>query len=91
MEEMMLNGANVNEEVSDENNTQETTSGPSKGFVAVVVGGLLALGTVVGLAIWNHKKNKAVSEESEEDSHEDSFSEENSEIVPEEDQESEEK
>lgn len=69
MEETMNNEVEVTTEVSGaEEMTQEITieessAGPSKGFVALVVGGIAAavVGTVV--AVKRHKKKKADAED----------------------------
>ena len=55
---------------------EEASSGPSKGFVALVVGGIAAVAVGVTVAVKRHKKKKAVAKE--QDEHEDDFSEEES-------------
>lgn len=76
MEETMNNEMEVTTEVSEFEGTNqetvsyETSSGPSKGFVALVVGGIAAVAVGAAVAIKRHKKKKAdaqVKKEIEED------------------------
>lgn len=63
MEETMNTGMDVSTEVSEtaaqEVSVEEISSGPSKGFVALVVGGIAAAGIGVAVMIKKHKKKKA--------------------------------
>lgn len=69
MDETMNTGVEVAtgvsgaEEVTQEITIEETSSGPSKGFIALVVGGIAAVGATV--AIKRHKKKKAAQAEEE--------------------------
>lgn len=72
MGETMNTGIEVTTEVSGtEDVTQEIiieeTSGPSKGFIALVVGGIAAVAVGATVAINRHKKKKAAVQEKEED------------------------
>ena len=61
-------GAEIDQEI-----TIKETSGPSKGFIAAVFGGVVALGVGVGLAIRKHRKNKRLNEEALDEDFEDDF------------------
>lgn len=69
MDETMNTGVEVAtgvsgaEEVTQKITIEKTSSGPSKGFIALVVGGIAAVGATV--AIKRHKKKKATQAEKE--------------------------
>lgn len=71
MDETMNTGVEVAtgvsgaEEVTQEITIEETSSGPSKGFIALVVGGIAAVAVGVTVAIKRHKKKKAAQAEEE--------------------------
>lgn len=82
MDETMNTGVEVTtdvsgkDEVSQEITTiEETSSGPSKMFVGLVVGGIAAVAIGVTVAWKRHKKNKAekAQESAEEDFEDDDF------------------
>ena len=84
MDETMNTGVEVTtdvsgeDEVSQEITIEETSGGPSKTFVGLVVGGIAAIAIGATVA-WNrHKKNKAekAQEAAEEDFEDDDFDEE---------------
>lgn len=78
MDETMNTGVEVTtevsgaEEVTQEVMIEETSGGPSKGFVALVVGGIAAVAVGATIAINRHKKKKA-SALVEDDEFEDDF------------------
>lgn len=71
MDETMNTGVEVTtevsgvEEVPQEITIEETSSGPSKGFIALVVGGIAAVAVGATVAIKRHKKKKAAQAEEE--------------------------
>lgn len=82
MDETMNTGVEVttdvsgNDEVSQEITTiEETSGGPSKTFVGLVVGGIAAVAIGATVAWKRHKKNKAekAQESAEEDFEDDDF------------------
>ena len=80
MDETMNTGVEVTTEVSGaEEVTQEVmieeTSGPSKGFVALVVGSVAAVAIGAMVAINRHKKRKALEQVEDDYEFEDDFSE----------------
>lgn len=81
MDETMNTGVEVAtevsgaEEVTQEVTIEETSGGPSKGFVALVVGGIAAVAVGATIAINRHKKKKASALVEEDDEFEEDFSE----------------
>ena len=80
MDETMNTGVEVTTEVSGEEvkpeiTIEETSSGPSKMFVGLVVGGIAAVAIGATVAWKRHKKNKAekAQESAEEDFEDDDF------------------
>lgn len=80
MDETMNTGVKVTtegsgEEVKPEITIEETSGGPSKTFVGLVVGGIAAFGIGIAVACGRHKKNKAekAQEAAEEDFEDDEF------------------
>ena len=73
------------DEVSQEITIEETSSGPSKTFVGLVVGGIAAVAIGATVAWKRHKKNKAekAQEPAEEDFEDDDFYEEDLDEDPE--------
>lgn len=73
MDETMNTGVGVAtgvsgaKEVTQKITIEETSSGPSKGFIALVVGGIAAVAVAVGatVATKQHKKKKAAQAEEE--------------------------
>lgn len=71
MNETMNTGVEVTtgvsglEGVTHEITIEETSSGPSKGFIALVVGGIAAVAVGATVAIKRHKKKKAAQAEEE--------------------------
>lgn len=80
MDETMNTGVEVTtevsgaEEVTQEVMIEETSGGPSKGFVALVVGGIAAVAVGATIAIKRHKKKKVSAKVEEDDEFEDDFS-----------------
>ena len=74
-----------NDEVSQEITIEETSGGPSKTFVGLVVGGIAAVAIGATVAWERHKKNKAekAQEAAEEDFEDDDFYEEDLDEDPE--------
>lgn len=90
MVETMNTGVEVTTEVSGEEvkpeiMIEETSGGPSKTFVGLVVGGIAAVAIGATVAWKRHKKNKAekAQEPAEEDFEDDDFYEENLDEDPE--------
>lgn len=91
MDETMNTGVEVTtdvsgaEEVSQEITIEETSGGPSKTFVSLVVGGIAAV-AIGATVVWKrHKKKKAAkAQDAEEDFEDDEFYEEDFEDDPEE-------
>lgn len=90
MDETMNAGVKVTtdgsgaEEVSQEITIEETSGGPSKTFVGLVVGGIAAVAIGATVAWKRHKKKKAAkAQEAEEDFEDDEFYEEDFEDDPE--------
>lgn len=80
MDETMNTGVKVTtegsgEEVKPEIKIEESSGGPSKTFVGLVVGGITAFGIGIAVACGRHKKNKAekAQEAAEEDFEDDDF------------------
>lgn len=90
MDETMNTGVEVTtdvsgaEEVSQEITIEETSGGPSKTFVGLVVGGIAAVAIGATVAWKRHKKKKAAkAQDAEEDFEDDEFYEEDFEDDPE--------
>lgn len=87
MDETMNTTTEVTTEVSELGGLSqeiEETSGPSKGFVALVVGGIAAAAVGVAVAVKRHKKKKADESEIKDedlDDYEDDFDEEQAAVV----------
>ena len=81
MDNTMNTGVEVTKDVSGEDKVsqeitiEETSGGPSKTFVGIVVGGIAAVATIATVAWKRHKKNKAekAQESAEEDFEDDDF------------------
>lgn len=67
------------EEVTQEVMIEETSSGPSKGFIALVVGGIAAVAVGATVAIKRHKKKKEAAQEQDEFEDDDFYEEEDEE------------
>ena len=90
MDDTMNTGVKVTtdvsgEEVKPEIRIEETSGGPSKTFVGIVVGGIAAVAIGATVAWGRHKKNKAekAQEAAEEDFEDDDFYEEDLDEDPE--------
>lgn len=90
MDETMNTGVEVTtdvsgaEEVSQEITIEETSGGPSKTFVGLVVGGIAAVAIGATVAWKRHKKKKAAkAQDAEEDFEDDEFYDEDFEDDPE--------
>lgn len=76
MDETMKNEIEVTtetvgaDEITQEIEIEEIPSGPSKGFVGLVIGGALAIGAGAAVAIKRYKRKKAESKKSQDENEE---------------------